>query len=213
MFNLPYFALGGALGPAFFTVVVLICSSLRPDYNHIALFISELGATGTTNDRLMNFAGFIPTGIFLISFGMSLILWLPKSFSSRIGSTLIIIFGIGVIIAGIFSCDPGCPRTGSLENQIHDKVSGLIFLMAIIGILLVGISFDNLPPFKRAWANYSFLTVILSMVFLVALANSIESYTFTGLWQRLLLTTIFLWCSLVGIRLFRYKSLNVKMGQ
>ncbi len=206
--NQKSFSLGGVIGPFLFTVIVLICSSLRSDYSHIAHFISELGANGTANDRLMNFAGFIPTGILLASFGMSLILWAPKNYSARIGASLIMLFGIGIIIVGIFSCDPGCPRTGSLENKIHDNVSGPAFLIAITGILLLGISFRSVPPFKGSWAKYSIFTVILSTGFLVPLVITIESYTFTGLWQRLLLATIFLWCNFVGLKLFRYKRLS-----
>ena len=196
--------------PCPFTIVVLICSGLRPGNSHIDHFISELGATGTANEELMNLAGFIPTGVLIATFGLSLVLFLPNNYFARIGSTLIITFGIGVVIAGIFSCDPGCPRTGSLENKIHDSVSGFVFLLAIIGILLLGISFRNSTLFKGSWVNYSILTAILSFGFLLALINSIESYTLTGMWQRLLLVTIFLWCGFVGIKIFKYHGLNVK---
>jgi len=44
---LKFLALGGVIGPVLFTLIVLICASLRPEYNHITHLISELGATGT----------------------------------------------------------------------------------------------------------------------------------------------------------------------
>src|SRR5690348_3480633 len=122
--TLQWMALGGIAGPLLFTLVMLICASLRPNYNHISYFISELGATGTANAGLMNFAGFIPSGILIALFGFSLIGFFPKSFLTRAGSALVIIFGIGMAVAGLFSCDPGCPREGSLENNIHDQISG-----------------------------------------------------------------------------------------
>jgi hypothetical membrane protein len=52
-------ALGGVAGPAIFSVATLACAALRPQYSHLANVISELGATGTSNALLMNYAGFV----------------------------------------------------------------------------------------------------------------------------------------------------------
>jgi hypothetical protein len=43
----------------------------------------------------------------------------------------------------------------------------------------------------------------VALCFLIALANSLDSRTQTGLWQRLLVGTLFLWCAVVGVRAFR----------
>jgi hypothetical protein len=52
--------LGGVAGPALFTAVVILCAALRPNYSHVAQFVSELGARGTSHAELMNLAGFVP---------------------------------------------------------------------------------------------------------------------------------------------------------
>jgi hypothetical protein len=70
----------------------------------------------------------------IASFGISLLIFMPKSIISRIGSVLVIIFGIGTVVVGFFSCDIGCPREGSFENMMHDQISGPSFLSVIIGI-------------------------------------------------------------------------------
>lgn len=207
--NLRYLALGGLFGPILFTSVFLICSSLRPGYDQINKFISELGATGTPNADLMNFVGFIPSGLMIAVFGISQLWLLPKGIVSRIGSTLIILFGVGMATAGVFSCDVGCPREGSFENMIHDQVSGPAFLCGIIGILLLGISFRKIPSWRSLWL-YSVISALISLVFIAALINSIESYSLTGTWQRLLLLTIFLWCGTVGLRMFRLERDRIK---
>ena len=200
---------GGIAGPILFTLVVMICASLRPGYDHISYFISELGATGTSKAALMNFAGFLPTGILITVFGISLIKFFPKRFLVRTGSVLIIIFGLGITAAGFFSCDPGCPRNGSLENNIHDRLSGLIFLGTATSILLMGIAFRSLPLWRMYWV-YSVISSFFAYIFLAALINSLDSYTYTGLWQRLLLLTIFLWTIVIARNI--YKSLaNGKM--
>src|SRR5215217_7662438 len=65
-----FLSLAGLTGPLLFTIITLICSSLRPNYDHMNEFISELGATGTSHADLMNFAGFIPSGILMATFGV-----------------------------------------------------------------------------------------------------------------------------------------------
>ena len=199
---LKYLLLGGIIGPVWFTTVTLICASLRPHYNQLSQFISELGATGTGNANIMNWIGFIPSGLMIAVFGISLIMLLPKSLIASIGSNLIIVFGLGMVMAGNFSCDIGCPREGSLENLIHDKISGSIFLLVVIGILLLGISFRNYPRMRSFWI-YSVISGLLAIGFLMSLITSIESYTTSGLWQRLFLGTIYLWCGIIGYQMFK----------
>jgi len=183
-----------------FTLVTITCASLRPDY-HYTQFISELGAADSPNALLMNFAGFMLAGIMIIAFGIALVLD-SKGIVARIGSILITLFGCGMFIAGIFSCDVGCPREGTLENTIHDQVSGPAFLSAILGIFLKGISFRRLPAWNGLWA-YSLVSAIISAGFMIALVDSIEAYTTTGLWQRLLLTALFIWCAIVGWKMYK----------
>ena len=213
-YSLQFLALGGVVGPILFTVTTLICASLRPGYSHAHHFISELGATGTPNAGLMNFAGFIPSGLMLAALGLSLTLLLPGKFLARSGSILLIIFGFGMTVVGFFSCDEGCPRTGSLENNIHDQISGPIFLCAISGSLMLGFAFRRLPFWEKLWI-YSIVSALLSLGFLIALINSLESNTHTGMWQRFLLLTLFLWFGTIGIHAFRFwrDSKNIQQGR
>ena len=201
--SLKFLALGGVTGPLLFTVTTLICAGLRSDYNHIHHVISELGATGTPNADLMNWIGFIPSGIMISSFGLSLTLLLPKNILARSGSVLITIFGLGMTVVGFISCDEGCPREGSLENNIHDQISGPIFLCATLGSLLLGFTFRRLPYWRKLWL-YSIVSAILSFVFIIILIDSLDSYRFTGMWQRLLLLTLFLWFGIVGLHVFKF---------
>ena len=200
--SLRFIALGGVVGPLLFTLTTVICASLRPGYSHISQFISELGATGSPNAYLMNFAGFIPAGLMVALLGLSLILNLPKKFLPLTGSVLITVFGICMIVVGIFSNDfPYSEEAGSLSNRIHDQVSLLMFLSVIIGILILGISFRKLPSWRRLWL-YSVLSSLVSLGLLIALINSIQSLTYTGMWQRLYLLSLFLWMGIVGLHIF-----------
>ncbi len=197
------FVWGGVAGPVLFTVVVLIAASLRPDYSHTANFISELGATGTADAALMNYAGFVPTGLLLAAFGVALGVVLPRQRLAIVAAVLVTAFGLGVTASGVVSCDPGCPQTGgSLENTIHDRIAPIAFLCLIVATGILGFQFRRLPRW-RPLAVYSLATGAIALGFLIALATSLETRELTGLWQRLLLLTLFLWCAVVGSKALR----------
>jgi hypothetical membrane protein len=199
-----YLSLGGLLGPSLFTLMTIICSALRPHYNHTNQFISELAASGTPHAGLMTYAGFIPAGMLCAMFGISLFLWLRGSISGRIGGILISLFGMGVVLAGFFPCDEACPqKDGSFANIIHNGVSALAFLALIIGILLVSLAFRKTGFQKKYWV-YSLATALISGVLMIGLSNALESPTGKGLWQRLFLLTVFLWLSVTGVKLFNF---------
>lgn len=202
--SLVYLPLAGLAAPIQSTIVIVICSTLRPGFDHSGQFISDLGATGTSHAGLMNFAGFIPSGVIMAIFGIALWKLLPKHLLGRVGASLIILFAVGLIIAGIFSCDPGCPQQGgSAENSIHDAIAGPMFLSAITGLFLFGISFRKFAALKRL-SNYSLISAVLCYGLFVLLVNSLESRNLTGIWQRLILLAIFFWCGIVGIKLFNF---------
>ena len=199
-------ALGGILGPVLFTLVTVISAELRPDYNHMHEFISALGASETANEQLMNFAGFIPAGLLIVLFGFSMLMHLPKPLISKIGSLLIMAFGLGMMTAGVYSCDPGCLPDGTAESIIHERVSTITFPSAILGILLLGISFRKQIGFRKLMM-YSLTSGFLAVAILATMISTFETRNFTGLWQRLLLLTIFIWTTVIGLYLFKsYKE-------
>lgn len=200
--TLKVLALGGIAGPFLFTIIVIISAYFRLDYEHLHNFISELGASNTSKNELMNFGGFILSGLLFCSFAVSLIMLRPKNFTGKVGAPLIFIFGFGMMLAGMFSCDDGCPATGTLESTIHDRVSAVTFLSAILGILLLGVWFRKAAIFKSL-SLYTILTGILSAILLATMINSFESRFYTGLWQRLLLISIFIWTSIVAFRIYK----------
>lgn len=198
---LKYFPLGGVAGPVLFALTTVICGAIRPGYDHVNQFISELGATGTSNAELMNGMGFIPSGLLIALFGISLLAFYAKGALSGIGSALIVLFGLGMITVGVFSCDPGCMME-TQESVIHDKVSAVIFTGVIIGLILLGLSHRKRPEWKSLWL-YSVLSAVLLAVLLALLISSAESRTGTGLWQRLFLLVLFVWMGVHGVRLYR----------
>jgi hypothetical protein len=196
-------SLGGVAGPIVFATAVLAAAAGHPGYSHVASFMSELGATGAPRAALMNYAGFIPAGTLLALSGVSLVRMLPRTPFAMAGVVLVTLFGIGVGASGVWSCDLGCPTSGgTVENQIHNVIGPACFLSLIAGIGILGWTFRGLPPW-RSLSVYSLTTSAVAFVFFLALVSSLESRTLTGLWQRLMLGALLVWCGVTGIRAFR----------
>ncbi len=201
-----FLAFGGVAGPVLFTSVVILCAALRPEYSHVSQFMSELGETGGSHASLMNFLGFIPSGLLLAFFGASLASLRPCTALSLAAAALIIVFGLGITGAGVCSCDPGCPRQGlSTEAMLHQVVSITAFIAGVLGIALWAYRFRELPAWRSLW-RYSAATSATALVLLLVLNASIESRWFAGVWQRLFLSTLFVWCAVVGLHAFRFPA-------
>jgi hypothetical membrane protein len=195
--------LTGVLGPACFLLAVTVCGMLRPAYSHATQMISELGETGGQYSALMNYGGFIPTGLLVIAFAVVLFRSYPRSRSSAIGSVLVGAFGGGVLAAGVFSCDMGCPpQPGSLEGELHNFVSLIAFAGGIGGTFAWARHFRTVAA-RPGLAQYSTWSGVIAVWFLVATFVSIQSRAWTGVWQRIFLGVLFLWCVVVAIRTAR----------
>lgn len=201
-------ALGGAAGPLLFSAVVIVCGALRMDYSHIANFISELGATGTPHAALMNYAGFLPAGAMLTGFGVALAKTLPRRRAAIVATILVTLFGAGIAVSGVASCDPGCPQSvGTVENLVHNRIAPIAFLCLIVGAAILGVLFRSIPAW-RPLSVYSLVSSLVAFCLLAALATSLDTRELTGLWQRLLLVVLFLWCAVVGLRVYRHQAIR-----
>jgi FtsH-binding integral membrane protein len=108
-----------------------------------------------------------------------------------------------MVASGVFSCDPGCPQNGgSLEHLIHDGIAPIMFLCLILGVAILGIYFRRVPTWGHL-ATYSLLTSAFALLFMVALVSSLETRTLSGLWQRLMIAVLFLWCAVVSLRAYQ----------
>jgi hypothetical membrane protein len=198
-------ALGGAVGPALYTVLVIVCGTLRPGYNHLTQLISELGARGTAHAGLLNLAGAIPAGVLIAGFGVATHRLLSSGRRSLLASGLVAFYGVAMIVFGILPCDPGCPPPGprtSVAATIHSSVALAACVAAIVGIGLWAREFRQMPGFRDLWA-YTGLASAAGLAFLIAFVVSLDGGTLIGLWQRLLVGTLFVWCAVVALRLFR----------
>ena len=197
-------ALGGPGGSVLFVAMVLLCASLRPDYNHATQVMSVLGETGGPHAFLMNAAGFVPAGALFIAFGVSLASLVPRMPLSTLGSLLVCGFGAGIVAAGIFSCDPGCPRDAiSIEATLHIVVSIVAFVSGVCACGVWALVFRKLEAWQSLWP-YSAASAVVAVVLLLIFNESARSGEFKGVWQRLFLGTLYLWHAVIGVHAFRF---------
>jgi hypothetical membrane protein len=199
-------ALGGVAGPLVFAFAVVITASRQPGYSHVAQFVSALGATGSPQAAIMNYGGFVPAGLLLAGFGLALrrALW-PDPVAGH-ATAVVLFFGLAVGSSGLVSCDPGCPLdSGSLENLIHNAMAPIVFFATLLAITALGARFRRLAAWRRL-SLFSLATGGAGLVFFAGLLSSLDARTTTGLWQRLLLATLFSWCAITGLHVYRQRE-------
>lgn len=195
--------LTGVLGPVLFAVTVVVAGALRPGYDHVDQFISELGESGGRLAWLMNIPGFMLSAALILVFVLVLRSRFDRSATRTAGTFLLAMFAASVFLAGVFSCDAGCLTDDPSPTQsMHDLVSVIAFPAFTLGVLAWGTSFCRTHEW-RAFGIYSVASAALSIVFLVLMVRSEAARDGTGLYQRLFLGVLFLWMASLSIRLWR----------
>ena len=100
-------AICGTVGPILFIVVILIFGLLRPGYDPIRQYMSELGEVGAPNAIEYNMPAFL-LGVLTIAIAFGLHRGISERKGSKLGPILIAVGGVGWVGASFFRCDPGC---------------------------------------------------------------------------------------------------------
>jgi hypothetical membrane protein len=204
--------LTGLSGPLLFAISVVIVGSLRPDYNHVNQFMSELGETSGHFAWVMNYFGFMLSAGLVLIFVLAFRTLLPRTALNLIGTSLLVVFAISMFLAGVFSCDVGCPPSErSVDQKLHDLFSILAFPAFTAGVFTWGLSLSRIAGWRR-FGIYSLVTASLSLLLLVAMVQSEASREGTGMYQRLYLGVLFLWLMAMSVRQLREIG-NAKTGQ
>ena len=199
----------GILAPILWAGAIIYCGSLRPEYNHLTQYVSELGERGSSTEFIIRYAGFVPTGLMHMAFAAFLYVVFKGRRLAAIAAMLLAINGLARIGAGIFPCEIGCagPRL-LLSQKLHSLSSGLGFLALIGAAVLWGIFLRRYQRLR--WLSlYSVGSGILGLVFLVVMLWDAESRTGIGLYERLSTGVLSLWVLVFAVRLWRLKAYNV----
>jgi uncharacterized protein DUF998 len=210
-----FLLLCGVIGPLLFIVVLLIEGATRPGYNAIQTQGSYLALTDQGWEQITNF---IVCGSLIIAFAVGLRRIWPTGRASVWGPLLIGLFGLGLVIAGLFVADPGggyppgAPINGTPQTW-HGWVHGinglLLFNVTLPAACFVLARRFAADPQYRHWATYSWMTgafiLLASLIistFILPFAYKAGFPVVDGLIQRVLIIIGWVWLALTALRLF-----------
>jgi hypothetical membrane protein len=191
-------AIASIVAPLSLTVVVALCGYLRPGYDHANQFVSELGATGSAYAWLLNYLGFIPTGLLTAAAAAVLFSSFSQNLPVKIAFGLVAVCGAMFIVAAVLPCDAGCPASGgSLSNVLHMKLTLLAAFAMTPATVFIGLQFRRMPRWK-SFALYSVATGAVALVLIAGELSTMQSRVNTGLFQRVHFGICFLWLAVVS---------------
>ncbi|MEG3225264.1 MAG: hypothetical protein BME94_07050 [Methanobacteriales archaeon Met13] len=190
------FALCGIVAPILFTLLVIVASIIRPEYSQIHNFVSDLGVGPYAIIQNTNFIIFG-----LLSIGLSLGLRgglpTPQGRSLKAGISFVIIFGLGILFAGVFP-------ENYLSQGPHNLVSATAFISIIAAQLLIwqGLRKEDSTVWGR-YRTYSLISGLLSIILVILLKVAISYCTdFQGAVQRGFLAVPWIWIWITGLKLY-----------
>jgi len=124
----------------------LVASWVKPGFNHITQYISEINATGTPNAGVLGWVGFIPLAMVAFSALVSMRSKLRVQGISHIGWLLLFLWPFGYLASALAPCDTGCPADGSSSQAIHNVVA----IISYFGFALGAVCLAFTP--KTHWA-------------------------------------------------------------
>lgn len=201
------FLVGGTLAGPLFTLMWIIASFTRPDYNPLRHPVSALALGDVGWMQVLNF---IVAGLLSLGFAIGLRLALRSQRGAVWGPLLVALWAIGLLGAGIFVTDPvsgyppGTPDlllNNTSHGALHDQFSLLGFLALTLACFVLAAHFTARG--QRGWTIYSILTGILFPIGIVlasaAFSQNPGLVAFGGLLQRITVTLGWTWLTLLAI--------------
>lgn len=188
------------LGAAWLVAMVVIGGASFDGYDHVAQYISELGATGAPYGAYVSWLGFLPIGILICAFTVFAWRAAPRSVVATIGFVGVFLFSIGYLGAAFFPCDFGCrPADDPSFSQVMHELIGLAgYMLAPLTLLLLGLAAWKWPG--AVWLSIlGFISAAFALVGLGGLMDPESPQV--GLYQRMLEAGMLSWVVACGLYL------------
>lgn len=218
---LRYSVLAGIVGPVLFVIVFLIEGATRPGYSAWRNFVSQLSQSNQGWEQISNF---FMCGLLCLWFALGLRRILTTGKGSLAGPVALGIFGLSLVVAGIFVTDPalGYPAGagagyhsffhGSFESKAHGFAGLICFTSLAVACFVLARRFAGDPRW-RGWTTYSTITgVVVALSFIVSNVTGVLDERGiwvgapTGLLQRIGIIVGWAWIALLAARLLRAQS-------
>jgi hypothetical membrane protein len=194
--------IAGAIAPVLFMLVATVDGFTKPGYDARRDFISDLalGPHGWVQS-----ANFIVVGLLLIAFAAGLRQLFPTGRASLFGPALVGLIGLCVVASGFFRTDPsnypaGADTTTTARGAVHEIAFAIVLVSVIASCFVFARRFRQEP----AWHGYGLYSIITAvLVVLLAVVAPGPGQSLTGIVQRILVATFFLWFEVIALRALR----------
>lgn len=165
----------------FWVGLQLVASWVKPGFDHIGQYISEINATGTPKAGVLGWVGFIPLAMIAFSLLVSIRSKLTLNRISYCGWLLLFLWPFGYLAAALAPCDAGCPADGSSSQAIHNVVSAASYYGFALGALLLALTPKASWPVRLALVLLAVVIVLGFLLMtsypLVEIRGAIQRYT------------------------------------
>lgn len=195
--NIPRFLLlGGVLAPVMIMLIITGVGQITPDYNPLSDTISQMGIPGKPYAMVLH-GGYLIYGLLMGAAAYGLCQSLDFTKQAKGLAILIGIHAMGIVLLAVFPDSFDSP----LKHIIHDIISAISYLPLLIGILI-----------SRGVARHEKALKVVGILGLAVIAinlpmpviNMIEPLKpISGLLQRLLSASSFIWLFLIFLILYR----------
>jgi len=202
------------VGPVGFTIAWIVAEAVQEGYSPRQDYLSELAALDAQHVWIM-ITGFLLFGAGAAALGVGLA-GATTGRPARIGSTLVVIGGLGIIVAGLARTDcrirfPACEarfKSGDLSwHAVIHEIAGLVLSLTLIAAPLVLARAFRGNESWRDLRAYSITTGVVAVLLMVMLYSGLVSAWSDAL-QRVFVTVLLLWIVTSGARLIRLSRLR-----
>lgn len=191
----------GMVGPILFIVVFLAEGATRPGYNPWLMFVSQLS---TGPGGWVQIANFLVLGTFMLAFALGLRLSIAGTRGSIGAPVLLSLFAIAMLVAGVFTTDPGlgypvgAPEVHTTHGTIHGFAGLAVFTILPAACFVMAWHFATTERSGR-WTAYSVgVAAALIILFFGGFAVGQVHGAPTGLYQRIAIITGWTWIAMVA---------------
>lgn len=207
--RLLFYSICGIIPMLLFTGWLIIAAIISPGYKGSGDYISPvtLGFYSMIQNLVFVILGFLSIGLV---FGLRMALPSPRNGLLKLGIGSVIIFGLGVVLAGLF------PLMGLLpENYLVIVPYNLLTIIGfaititayIASILLIsqGLKYEDSLIWGR-YSRYSLVTGVLFIILLILLIITIFYNFYPGVSQRAFIIISWVWILMTGVKLYLISS-------
>jgi hypothetical protein len=188
----------GMIGSALFVAVFMVEGWLRPGYNWLSTFISELSIGPRSWIQILNF---IILGTLFLVFTWGVAAEFREGKASKWGPILLAVIGFSFLVSGPLVTDvASTPRDQmSIHGIFHGIFGALVFSLSPISCFVFWRRFREDPNWKhlQAWTLTAGIITTAAVILLSASTKqAIQPNTFTpwnGLIQRMVIVPYLIW--------------------